>query len=357
MSGPRVVIGAPLFNKAEHLPEALDSLLAQTFADFALVLVDDCSDDDTLRIARDYAARDARVHVVCNAQRLGMLANTRRAFALPLELFPEAEFWALGSDHDRWHPCWLETLVGLLDADPQTVLAYSLTRRIDELGQPFPARKPPWRFDSRGLTDRRERMRVSFRRLAAGDMIYGLFRRGPIAAVGSYQPVLVPDRLLLTELSLHGTFAQAEEVLWERRFRGLADLDRQRRLFFLDGIPAYARLPWWLQHAAVFALEYGVRGKGAPLGIGRVQGARLAVDYLDVSLRHRWWRRRRRWIGRAIRRRDALLGPPARALLSRSAVRAVVRRRVVPALTTTEQLLDRLTSDAPRESSTTAHAE
>jgi len=349
VSGPRVVIGAPLFDKAAHVSEAVESLLAQTYRDFALVLIDDGSSDATPALAERAAAGDPRVHLVRNDRRLGMLENTRRAFALPTAMFPDAEFWALGSDHDVWHPRWLETLVGLLDADPGTVLAYPLTRRIDEHGRPYPNAKPPWRFDSRGCDDPRERLRLAFRRMAAGDMIYGLFRVPALAAVGSYRPVLVPDRLLLSELALHGTFAQADEVLWERRFRGLAELGRQKHAFFLDGAPAHTRLPWWLQHVGAFAWSYAVRGKGVPLGLGRAAGARLAVDYLEVSLRHRLWRRARRLRTRAIQRRDAALGPPVRAALAVPAVRAQVRRRVVPALGSAEETLVRLVAEAERE--------
>ena len=59
---PRVIIGSPLFNHAKDFPEAIESILSQTFTDFALVLVDDCSTDETPAIAREYAgARFTRV--------------------------------------------------------------------------------------------------------------------------------------------------------------------------------------------------------------------------------------------------------------------------------------------------------
>ena len=61
MSGPRVAIGAPVYNHAGLAREAFESILGQTYADFALVIVDDCSTDGTLEIARDYAAGDSRV--------------------------------------------------------------------------------------------------------------------------------------------------------------------------------------------------------------------------------------------------------------------------------------------------------
>jgi hypothetical protein len=339
---PRVVIGAPLYEHAHQLCPALDSLLAQTYQDFALVLIDDRSCDETLAIARAAAARDPRVYVEVNPRRLGMLGNTRRAFTLPLERFPDAEYWALASDHDVWAPRWLETLVGILDARPEAVLAYPQTRRIDSEGQEYPRRKPPWRFDSVGVRDPRARMRRAFRGMVAGDMIYGLFRVAPLRAVGTYRGVLIPDRLLLSELALHGEFAQAPEVLWSRRYRGLAELDRQRRVFWPEGLPLHARLPWWVQHAGAFAWTYAVRGKGAPLGIGRGAGARAALDYLEVSVRHRLWRRARRVRFRGVELRDRALGPPVRLALRSPAVRRLVRARVLPALDATEETLTRL---------------
>jgi hypothetical protein len=347
MTGPRVVIAAPLYNKARWLPEAVDSLLAQTYGDFALLLIDDRSDDGTAEVARSYAGRDTRVQFVANERRFGMLANTNRALTLALERFPEASYWALGSDHDRWEPRWLEVLVRLLDGDPDAVLAYPLTRRIDEEGEEYARQKPPWRFDSAGEHDPRLRMRRAFRGMAAGDMIYGLFRVEALRQVGLYRPVLVPDRLLLSELALHGQFVQAPEILWRRRFRGLAELDRQRALFWPDGAPAYARLPWWAQHAAVVAWDYGWAGKGRAVGIGRGAGLRLAGAYLDVSLRHRLWRRARRMRWRAVNLRNALLGPPVKAALRRPPIRRAVRTRLLPMLEHAETVLTRHTEEAP----------
>ena len=55
---PRVILGSPLFNHAAHFREAIESVLNQTFTDFALVLVDDSSSDDTPQVAREYEAID-----------------------------------------------------------------------------------------------------------------------------------------------------------------------------------------------------------------------------------------------------------------------------------------------------------
>jgi hypothetical protein len=178
-------------------------------------------------------------------------------------------------------------------------------------------------------------------------MIYGLFRMTALEHVGRYRPVLIPDRLLLSEVALHGQFVQAPEILWRRRFRGLAELDRQRALFWPEGAPAYAKLPWWLQHAALVAWDYGVAGKGAAIGIGRGAGLALAGTYLAASLRHRAWRRWRRTRGRGVRARDAMLGPPVKAVLRSATARRVVRGHVLPALEHAETVLERHTEEQP----------
>jgi hypothetical protein len=162
--------------------------------------------------------------------------------------------------------------------------------------------------------------------MAAGDMIYGLFRADALRRVGGYRPVLVPDRLLLTELALLGTFVQAPEILWRRRFRGLANLERQRQVFWPAGAPAYARAPWWLQHVGALAREGDLR---------------FALAYLDMSLRHRVWRRGRRLRHRAVKARNAALAPPVRVLMRRPAV----RERVVPVVADVERTLTRLAEE------------
>ncbi len=105
-SVPRVGIGMTLHNRAAYLREALDSLLAQSYRDFRLALVDDGSEDETERIAREYAAKDARVTYVRNAPRAGMIAAWRQAFeqACGAGRFGPPDYLAGGREHQRWQP-------------------------------------------------------------------------------------------------------------------------------------------------------------------------------------------------------------------------------------------------------------
>jgi hypothetical protein len=170
--------------------------------------------------------------------------------------------------------------------------------------------------------------------MVAGDLVYGLFRAAALRGRPFYRPVLVPDRLLLSELALAGAFAQAGELLWHRRFVGLADLDRQRRAFWPDGgAPAVTRLPWWLQHPLAAARAGGRLGFAAEL---LAAGAALRV------------RRRAQGVRGAA---GARLEAPASAALARSAwFRAAVRSGRLPLPADTQDVLRDLLArvDAPR---------
>jgi glycosyltransferase involved in cell wall biosynthesis len=295
----RVVIGAILFNHAAEFREAVESILAQTFEDFALLLVDDQSTDDTPAIAREYAALDPRVTYIANDARLGMVGNSVHAFEQARQRYPEAEYFAWASDHDLWHPRWLQQLVDALDAHPDVVLAYPQNRRIGTRGEIL-ARKP-WSFDTFGIADRWRRVTTSIRGMSAGNMVYGLYRADVLARAGVYRRILVPDRLLMTELAIYGQFKQVPQVLWFRRWYGrIFSLGRQRANFFPGRRPLYMYAPWWISHGVSLFWTFGVQGIGLPRhgdarartatpAVTRAQGIVLAIRYLLFSgLFHCW---------------------------------------------------------------------
>ena len=280
MNTPRVVIGLPLYNHAADLPEALESLLIQSYTEFRLVCVDDQSTDGTADIVREYVKHDSRITYSRNFKRLGMIGNWRRVFDLAMGEVPEAEYFAWASDHDIWHPRWLQTLLGVLDQHPKVVLAYPLNHRIGPDGL---SDKRPWNFETIGLDDLRTRFRLTMKHMSAGNMIYGLGRSDAIRHAGVFRSVLVPDRLLLMELALEGQFRQVPEVLWFRRWYGpIFSLRRQRRAFFPDGRPLYSFVPWWIGHATALTWTLGVRGKRCPR-IGRATGFKLGARYLWLA--------------------------------------------------------------------------
>lgn len=72
---PTVSIGMPVFNGERTIRAALDSLLAQSFADFELIISDNASTDATPRICREYAERDRRIRLVQQSADIGAISN------------------------------------------------------------------------------------------------------------------------------------------------------------------------------------------------------------------------------------------------------------------------------------------
>ncbi|MBS3974022.1 MAG: glycosyltransferase family 2 protein [Actinobacteria bacterium] len=72
----------PTYNGERYLRPCLESILAQSHADFELLLVDDASSDRTPALATEYAARDARVRVTRNPHNLGLVGNWNRCLEL-----------------------------------------------------------------------------------------------------------------------------------------------------------------------------------------------------------------------------------------------------------------------------------
>lgn len=79
---PRISVALPVRNGANYIAAALDSILAQTMADFELVVSDNASTDETNLILGDYCARDARIKVSRSEQLLPLGANMNRAVGL-----------------------------------------------------------------------------------------------------------------------------------------------------------------------------------------------------------------------------------------------------------------------------------
>lgn len=100
-----VSIIIPVFNGEVYLSDCLNSLLAQTFQDFRVYLIDDGSTDGTAEICQNYSARDGRVHYIRQENR-GVSAARNRGMELA-----KGEFVTFCDGDDFWKPTHLETLL------------------------------------------------------------------------------------------------------------------------------------------------------------------------------------------------------------------------------------------------------
>lgn len=206
---PRVSIGLPVYNGANFLVETVDSILAQTFRDFELIIVDNASTDATQEICAAYAARDARVCYHRNEQNIGAAANYNLAFEMA-----RGEYFRWSAHDDLIAPTFLERCVEVLDSDPQVVLCFTRTIAIDDEGneiKKYPSKQLP---DSADAGQRFRAWVVDPHPVVA---VFGLMRREVLARtrlIGKYSG---SDRPLLSELSLLGRFYEVPEYLFAYR--------------------------------------------------------------------------------------------------------------------------------------------
>src|SRR5882757_2138526 len=224
---PKLSIGIPVFNGQELLPELLDSLLAQTFRDFEILICDNASSDRTPHICRKYERSDSRIHYVRNQRNLGAVANFNRVFELST-----APLFKWAAHDDLYHETYLDACVRLLDENPDIVLAHTGTAFIDETGDMLPFEQETGSFvepktgkrywaDVPDIGDTpvaTNRFWQVLTRARWGTHMFGVVRREILQ-----QTTLLPnfegsDRAMLAELALLGRFKCANERLFLKRF-------------------------------------------------------------------------------------------------------------------------------------------
>jgi glycosyltransferase involved in cell wall biosynthesis len=110
---PRVSVVLPTFNRASLLPRAIESVLGQTFRDLELIVVDDCSTDDTPRVVEQYAGN--RVSFIRLERNLGAAAARNVAIRLAV-----GELVAFQDSDDEWLPEKLERHIRTFDEPSET---------------------------------------------------------------------------------------------------------------------------------------------------------------------------------------------------------------------------------------------
>ena len=132
---PTVSVVMPAYNAEPYIGQAIESVRSQTFGDWELIVVDDCSTDGTAGIARAAAAADPRVRVVRQPANGGVAAARNRGVAEA-----RGAWVALLDSDDVWEPEKLELQTALArdSGAPIVYCSYDLMGRGGEdLGRPF----------------------------------------------------------------------------------------------------------------------------------------------------------------------------------------------------------------------------
>jgi len=105
-----VSIILPAFNNEVYLVKAVESVLAQTYQDFEVIIIDDKSTDDTLACARNLAERDKRIRVIANPENLGVVQSRNKGFSAAT-----GDLIAFLDSDDLWLPEKLEKQIDLME--------------------------------------------------------------------------------------------------------------------------------------------------------------------------------------------------------------------------------------------------
>lgn len=124
---PLISIVLPTFNGGEYISKAIESCLKQTYRDFELIVVNDCSTDNTLKIVEEYSKKDTRIRIINNDVNFKLPASLNIGFDSA-----KGEYLTWTSDDNYFAPHALETLLGELEINCDSDIVYSSYSFIDE---------------------------------------------------------------------------------------------------------------------------------------------------------------------------------------------------------------------------------
>jgi len=185
---PIVSVLMTSYNREKYIGYAIESVLASTLKDFELIITDDCSKDDTVKIARSYAASDSRIKVHINEQNLGDYANRNKAAS-----YASGKYLKYVDADDYIYPWGLQHLVEMMEQFPDC--GWGLCSLEQYVKKPFPFILTPeeaylYNYKGPGLFNKAP--------------LSSIIKRDAFNAVGGFQPLrMVGDFEMWHRLAQH----------------------------------------------------------------------------------------------------------------------------------------------------------
>lgn len=230
---PQVSIGMPVCNGEPFIREALDSLLAQTFTDFELIISDNASTDGTGVICQEYAAKDARIRYVRQSVNLGATGNFRYVLD---EANGEYFMWAAADD--VLGPEFIHELLRVLLCNPHVVCAMSDVENINANGDfMFLSELADIRIGM--VVENWKKVRVRFFRNPTSNIffcIYGLHKKNSLIKCdinygGLVKYATASEIPFLAQLSLVGQICSIPLPLKKYRRHSVSEYQREQLAF------------------------------------------------------------------------------------------------------------------------------
>ncbi len=228
MTTPRLTIGVPVYNGEDYIAEAITSHLEQDFTDFELIVSDNCSDDSTPEIVKEFVEADSRVTYSRNTENVGGPANFNRLFRLG-----QGELFRWAAADDRIEPGYLSKVIALMDDDPAVAIGHSEALLIDPTSEPMlkmdrgylggdgyleAIRLTPPPGDERFRSPKpHNRIDAVINNNHRNFYIFGIMRRNLMMQTRLHGLFYGGDRTLLVEMAMRGTFRKVPEQLFASR--------------------------------------------------------------------------------------------------------------------------------------------
>lgn len=136
MKEPFVSVLMTAYNREKYIAEAIESVIDSTYQNWELIIVDDCSKDKTVQIARAYEAKDQRINVYVNESNLGDYPNRNKAAS-----YAKGKYLKYVDADDLIYPYGLEQLVHYMERF--TDAGYGLCSLDQDEYRPFPFKLSP----------------------------------------------------------------------------------------------------------------------------------------------------------------------------------------------------------------------
>lgn len=135
--GPFVSVVTPVYNGGKFLSECIESVLAQTYSNFEYVIANNCSDDNTMSIAENYAKKDKRIKIYNNENFLDLIDNWNNAIE---KISPDSKYCKVIHADDLLFPECIERMVAVAEKEPSVGIVGSYVLRGSKVmcdGMPF----------------------------------------------------------------------------------------------------------------------------------------------------------------------------------------------------------------------------
>lgn len=129
MEKNKISVILPVYNGAKFVGNAIESVLNQTYQNIELIIVNDCSKDNTLEVISEYANKDSRIKILNNAINQKLPRTLNNGFKIA-----QGEYLTWTSDDNLYHPTALARMAEILDSKPEIGLVYTDFSIVDMEG-------------------------------------------------------------------------------------------------------------------------------------------------------------------------------------------------------------------------------